>query len=987
MFIGGQDVIILDSVQVIGYCYVIEKSFEQKCDVNVVVEVIIVEDVGKFFDKNVVDVLQCVFGVVIICSGGEGKSVSVCGFVLDLILIQLNGNFVVFLEINNEVICFFNYILLLLNMLLSVELFKLLEVCIDEGGIGGMVILYIWCLLDMEFNFGYVNLEGIIFDISYDVDLQVLVLYFWYSKDECFGVLVGVIQQNCIICIMEVSIEDYQWYGNGIIVCDVNGNLLEQDGIYYWWGQFGFNNQVGKNYSEFFMLILVNFVVKEEKCECKGGQLIFQFKLVDNVMMMVNYFCFELQGDYIQNMLKVLEWNLVCYNQDGNWVGGCLFNGLDFDLSGSIVIGVQYQKLVGKIYYCSEEEVVVVGFKFGGWGLDDCIIFILQFIGGYSKEKVLLQIVDLIIDWDISLFWKVLFIGGCIWFEGGLLMNFCMLVKLCCKVGNQWQFGNQYIVWDLIGMLLVQFLFDLQQQLMVGVVEVDIGLIDLLWMQIEVKQNYFQVDVIKLFEVGWLDLIQFGVKYCDGKVYCNIGNIYWVCLGLDLFDYDNNCYQVGCDLIVGDVQLGFFLFNLISNIIGVFNVNVFLGINYLVYIDYLNKIYGGLYNCIEEDFVYDVNEKIYFGYFQVNFCIEWVCGNIGVCVVWIKQFVQFSDLVECFNDYFVDNVSGVLMSCDDLVVDLNLCCQGGFVCLFDLQVCDKVYVLLLLEKIYIDVLFSFNIVWDIIDNLVLCGVVLKVVVCLSYISIVYFGGLCYISEEYVNDCCVIGGIDMFGWYGLGSNKVLELFKVVQFDLGLEWYFKLGVVVGVLLFCKNVDNFIVLVVCDQQMNVGGQLVIVQKYEIQVNGCDGVLQGVELYGQYMFDFGLGVQVNYIYNDINLVLIVLDGEEIGFLLLVGSVKNQVNVMVFYENDKFLVCVLYNCCGEVVGGLNNGMIIYIKFYSQFDLNVVYNFILDWMVIVVVLNVIKFELCSYIGNDSQVCLLLNLYVGCQLYFGVNWKF
>ncbi len=61
-----------------------------------------------------------------------------------------------------------------------------------------------------------------------------------------------------------------------------------------------------------------------------------------------------------------------------------------------------------------------------------------------------------------------------------------------------------------------------------------------------------------------------------------------------------------------------------------------------------------------------------------------------------------------------------------------------------------------------------------------------------------------------------------------------------------------------------------------------------------------QGVELYGQYTFDFGFGVQANYTYNDTNLVSIVLDGQE-SASPLVGSAKNQANVTVFYENEKF--------------------------------------------------------------------------------------
>jgi len=786
---------------------------------------------------------------------------------------------------------------------------------------------------------------------------------------------------------MEASTEDYQWYGNGTTARDANGNLLEQDGIHYWWGQSGFNNQTGKNYSEFFMPTSVNFAVKEEKRERKGGQLTFQFKPVDNVTMTANYFRFELQGDYTQNMLKVPEWNLARYNQDGNWAGGRLLNGLDFDPSGSIVTGAQYQKLAGETYYCSEDEAAAAGLKPGGWGPDDCTIPTPQLTGGYSKEKALSQTADLTIDWDISPLWKASFTGGRTWSEGGPSMNFRMSAKPRRKVGNQWQSGNQYTAWDLTGTPSVQFSPDLQQQLMAGIAEVDTGSTDSSWMQTEVKQNYFQADVTKLFEAGWLDSIQFGAKYRDGKVHRNTGNTYWVCPGLDPSDYDNNRYQAGCDPTAGNAQPGFFLSNPISNITGAFNANVFPGINYPAYIDYLNKTYGGSHNRTEEDFVYDVNEKIYSGYFQANFRTERVRGNVGVRVVRTKQFAQSSDSVERFNDYFVDNASGAPMSCDDPAADPNLRCQGGFVRLPDPQVRDKVYALSSLEKTYTDVLPSFNIAWDITDNLVLRGAASKVVARPSYTSIAYPGGLRYISEEYANDRRVTGGTDTPGWYGSGSTKALEPFKAVQFDLGLEWYFQPGAVAGVSLFRKNVDNFTVPVVRDQQMNVGGQSVTVQKYETQANGRDGVSQGVELYGQYTFDFGLGVQANYTYNDTNLASIVLDGEEIGSSPLVGSAKNQANVTVFYENDKFLARASYNRRGEVVGGLNNGMTTYTKPYSQLDLNVAYNLTPDWTVTAAVLNATKSELRSYIGNDSQARLLSNLYAGRQLYFGVNWKF
>lgn len=983
---GTPDATTLDSVTVTGYRYAIEKSLQQKRDANAVVEVITAEDVGKFPDKNVADALQRVPGVVITRSGGEGKSVSVRGLAPDLTLTQLNGNYVATSETNNEASRSFNYTLLPSNMLSSAELFKSPEARIDEGGIGGTVILHTRRPLDMEANSGYVNLEGTSSDTSHDIDPQASALYSWHSKDERFGVLVGVTQQKRTSRTMEASTEDYQWYGAGD-ARDANGNALPQDGIHYWWGQSGFNNQTGGNYSDFFMPTSVNFAVKEEKRERKGGQLTFQFKPLDNLTLTANYFRFELQGDYTQNMLKVPEWSMARYNGDGNWAGGRLLNGLDFDPSGSIVTGAQFEKLPGKAYICSEEQAAAAGLAPGGWGPDDCTLPTPQLTGGYSKEKALSQTADLSVEWDISPVWKASFTGGRTWSEGGPSMNFRMSAKPRRKVGADYLSGNQYTAWDLTGTPSVQFSPDLQQQLMAGIAEVDTGSTDSSWMQTEVEQNYFQADFTKLFETGWLDSIQFGTKYRDGKVHRNTGNTYWVCQGLDPSDYDNNRYQAGCDSTAGDAQPGFFLSNPISNIAGGFNANVFPGINYPAYINYLNQTYGGSHNRTEEDFVYDVNEKIYSGYFQANFRTERLRGNVGVRVVRTEQFAQSSDSVERFNDYFVDNANGSPMSCDDPAADPTLRCQGGFVRLPDNQVRDKVYTLSSLDKTYTDFLPSFNIAWDITDSLVLRGAASKVIARPGYTSIAYPGGLNYISEEYSNDRRVAGGTDTPGWYGSGSNKNLEPFEAIQFDLGVEWYFKPGSAAGVALFRKNVDNFTVPVVRDQQMTVGGQTVTVQKYATEANGRDGVSQGVEVYGQYTFDMGFGVQANYTYNDTNLASIVLDGEEIGASPLVGSAKNQANVTIFYENDTILARASYNRRGEVVGGLNNGLTTYTKPYDQLDLNVAYNITPDWTVTASVLNATKSELRSYIGGDSEARLLSNIYAGRQLYFGVNWKF
>ncbi len=975
----------LDSVNVTGYRYAIEKSLQQKRDANAVVEVITAEDVGKFPDKNVADALQRVPGVVITRDGGEGKNVSVRGLDSDLTLTQLNGNYVATSETNNEASRSFNYTLLPSNMLESAELFKSPEARIDEGGIGGTVILHTRRPLDMEANSGFVNLEGVSSDTSDGIDPQMSALYSWHSNDERFGVLIGATKQKRTNRSMEVNVDDYQWYGNGTDAVDAYGNTITQGGVKYWWGESGFNNQTGQNYSEFFMPTAVGFGVREEERERTGGQFTFQFKPVDSLTLTANYFRFELSGDYTLNRAAIPEWNIARFNGDGNWAGGRLLNGLDFDSSGSVVTGAQYEKLAGKAYYCNEAEAAAAGMAPGGWGPDDCTIPTPQLTGTYSKEKALSQTADLTVDWDISTLTKATFKGGRTWSEGGPSLNFRMSAKPRRQVDGAWQNGNSYSAWDLTGTPTATFSPDLQQQLMAGIAEIDTGSTDSSWRETSIEQNYFQADVTRMFESGWMDSIQFGLKYRDSKVHRNTGNTYWVCQGADPADYEARYQFKNCNDPQKDVaQPGFFLSSPIDNIAGGFNANVLPGVNYPAYIDYLNDRYGGMQNRREPDFVYDVGEKVYSGYFQANFRTERVRGNVGVRIAQTRQHAASSDSVERFEDYFVDGADGNPLACPPTGAPAGTVCESGFV---RSDVREKSYALSSLDKTYTDVLPSFNIAWDITDNLVLRGAASKVIARPGYTSIAYPGGLEYISEEYSNDRRVAGGTLTPGWYGSGSNKQLEPFEALQYDLGLEYYFQPGAVAGVALFRKDVDNFTVPVVADQQMMVGGELVTVQNYSTEANGRDGVSQGVEVYGQYTFDMGFGVQANYTYNDTNLASIVLDGENIGASPLVGSAKNQANVTLFYENDKFLARASYNRRGEVVGGLNNGMTVFTEPYDQLDLNAAYNLTEALTVTASVLNATKSEQRTHLGGDTKARLISNIYSGRQLYFGLNYKF
>lgn len=979
----------LDSVVVTGYRYAIEKSLDQKRNANAVVEVITAEDVGKFPDKNVADALQRVPGVVITRDGGEGKNVSVRGLQPGLTLTQLNGNYIASSETNSDATRAFNFVLMPSNMLASSELYKTPEARLDEGGIGGTVILHTRRPLDLPPNSGFASIEYTQSDTSGTTDPQASGMYSWQSEDGRFGALVGVTQQNRTNRSMDVSTESWQWYTDNRATnpaTDVNGTPLTQDGIGYWWGQSGHYDQNGNYYTNFFLPTSVNFGIRNEKRERTGAQVTLQFRPSDNLTLTGNYFRFDLQGDYVYNQNKITEWNTARFNGDGNWPGGRLLNGYTFDPSGTIVTGAAYERLAGRSYYCSEAEAAAAGMAPGGWGPDDCTVPTPQLSGGYSQERARSETADLELDWAVSELFQATFKGGRSWSDGGPSMNFRMSAKPRRFVNGAWQLGNTYSAWDLSGTPTATFAPGLQDALMAGIAEVDTGSTDSSWMETSVRHNYFEADFRKQFLDGWIDSIQFGAKYTDSEVHRNTGNTYWVCPGADPSDYSQR-YQAGCDPDAGLAQPGFFYSQAMDNIAGGFNANVFPGINFPAYIDFLNNRYGAAINRREDNFVYDVAEQATAAYFQLNFRTERLRGNIGLRAVRTRQEAASTDRVERFNDYFMDGPDGNPMPCPGTGLPPNTTCESGFVRLPSDSVQERSFELATFEKIYTDVLPSFNIAYDLGENLVLRGAASKVIARPAYTNIASPGGLNFYSEEYSNDRRVAGGTIDPGWYGSGSNKDLEPFEATQYDLGLEWYYRPGSVLGVGLFRKDIENFIVSVVRDQQVTIGGETVTVRDYGTQANGRDGVSQGVELYGQHSFDSGFGIQANYTYNDTNQAAVVIDGEEIGESPLEGSAKNQANVTVFYENERFLARASYNRRGERVGGLVSGLSVYTEPYDQLDLNVGYNFANGLTLTGSVLNATESEQRSYLGDDTEARFYSSGYSGRIYYVGLAYKF
>ncbi len=975
----ASDATNLDAVTVTGYRYSIEKSLDQKRNANAVVEVVTAEDVSKFPDKNVADALQRTPGVIIERDGGEGKRVSVRGLASDLTMTQLNGNYVATAEANGDPTRSFNYTLLPANMLSSAELYKTPEARIDEGGIGGTVIVRTRRPLDLESNTGFASIEGTYGDTTEKTDTQASGMYSWHTDDDRFGFLVGMTSQTRTNRTMSANIESWRWWTDdqdAQPATDVSGRPYDSTDIAYWWGS-GVDDQAGNHYSGYWAPQSVNFNVRDEERKRKGAQATLQFKPTDNLLVTANYFRFELEGNYTNNILKIPEWG---YSENFADDQGRLLapNGLTFDPSGTILTGARFEVPEGG---CS----LLVNPVTGEPRDRPCAMETPQLSGTYSREEALSQTADFEVEYRGEAF-NASFKAGRTWAEGGPSMLFGMSAKprKLNPATNMYENGNFLSAWDLTGTPSMVFSPELQQSLMNGNAEIDIGSTGSSWTRNDIEQRFYQTDFTWMFASGFLESLQFGAKYRDGSAHRSTGNTYWVCPGLEPV-YENR-YQ-NCDPVAGGAQAGFFQSEPIGNLHGVYDISDFVAIDYPAYLQYLNDRFGSPHRREEDNFVYNVDEEIWSGYIQANFRTERLRGNLGVRVARTKQQIDTTDRVVYNLDAHPDDANGNPVACppEGVYQGIN-CTPGDEVYLPDDLAREETWLLSEQSKTFTDVLPSFNIAYDLTENLVLRGAASKVIARTGYGDLGQLGDLSYNTQEYCDDRCRFGARPE-GWYGSGGNKNLDPYEATQYDIGLEWYFHPGSVAGIGLFRKDVKNFIVSVVRDQEIVLDGETITVTDFSTRANGRDGISEGVELYLQHTFDWGFGFQANYTMNRTNLASIELDGEKIGESPLVGSARNQGNLTLFYENEKFLARASYNRRGRVVRGFVSGLNAYSEPYEQLDLNVGYNITDQLSVTGSVLNATKSEQRTHLGNDTDDRFLDGSYSGRQYYMGVTYKF
>ena len=213
----------LDRVVVVGIRGSLQRALETKRNADAIVDVVTAEDVGKFPATNVAEAIRIIPGVTIDQSFGQGEKVSILGTDPALNRTLLNGQTIASADwyIADQPGRTFNYSLLAPQIVGKVEVYKSPEAQIDEGSIGGTVIVSTRKPLDLDDKYTVSGQIGYLYNDRIGTgEPQASVMLGWKNEADNFGAIVSFqranesIRRDGIESYGTVTGRDYA-YGNG----------------------------------------------------------------------------------------------------------------------------------------------------------------------------------------------------------------------------------------------------------------------------------------------------------------------------------------------------------------------------------------------------------------------------------------------------------------------------------------------------------------------------------------------------------------------------------------------------------------------------------------------------------------------------------------------------------------------------------------------------------------------------------------------------
>lgn len=206
---------MMEEIEVTGIRSALKNAVDIKRNSTAVVDAVSAEDVGKFPDSDVGEALGRIPGISVGRSFGQGASVSIRGAAPQMTLTQLNGQNVAStgwfdqLPVDRS----FNYSLLPSELIGGIEVYKSSQADLNEGGVGGNVIVKTRKPLDLDANTVFASIKAKQGTISDDLAPEFSGLYSWKNDAETFGLLVaGSVSEGDYV---RRGIEaDFQWWGD-----------------------------------------------------------------------------------------------------------------------------------------------------------------------------------------------------------------------------------------------------------------------------------------------------------------------------------------------------------------------------------------------------------------------------------------------------------------------------------------------------------------------------------------------------------------------------------------------------------------------------------------------------------------------------------------------------------------------------------------------------------------------------------------------------
>ncbi|MBW8189429.1 TonB-dependent receptor [Neiella marina] len=185
-------------IEITGIRSSLKQNINTKRYADTIVDAITSEDIGKFPDKNVAESLSRITGVGISREFGEGEKITIRGSGPTKNRTLLNGQNVATADwfILDQPSRGFNFTLLPSQLVKSLEVYKAPEADIDEGSIGGTVIMNTHKPLDLDANTIKIGIEALYSESSEETDPLLDAFYSWKNEDETFGALISVVKQD-----------------------------------------------------------------------------------------------------------------------------------------------------------------------------------------------------------------------------------------------------------------------------------------------------------------------------------------------------------------------------------------------------------------------------------------------------------------------------------------------------------------------------------------------------------------------------------------------------------------------------------------------------------------------------------------------------------------------------------------------------------------------------------------------------------------------